>query len=490
MPSPLTTLLDENARTLPGAEAVIFSDERLTFAQLRNATLLAACRLRGAGVGTGDRVGILRREASPTYLIHALAAMRLGAICVPVNARNKVRELAQVVTHSGMRLLLTDGDFVGLVEEAVGIDGPRVVRLDDPGDFATAGEGVSEADVDGLAAGVGPDVPALLLYTSGTTSDPKGCLHTHGTQVFLSAMRQRSCFVHPGAFEATVALDQLEREGCTVAMPAFELLWMAVLDHPRFQQADLSALRLTMNVGVPERLAMMQERTPQAIQVSCLGMTEAAGSICIGSPDDPLRSRTETSGRPLDGTEVRVVDPVDGSDQPAGVAGELQFRGPSRFVGYFEDLATTARTIDAEGWFRTGDLVVRHEDGTLTFVNRLKDMLKVGGENVAAAEIEGYLITHPAVAVAAVVAAPDARYGEVPAAFVQLREHAEAVDEQALIDYCLGQIATFKVPRYVRIVSDFPLTPTAKIQKFILRDQIVKELGDRGVTEAPRLIAH
>jgi fatty-acyl-CoA synthase len=249
---------------------------------------------------------------------------------------------------------------------------------------------------------------------------------------------------------------------------------MSILDHPRFGSVDLSALRLVMNVGVRERLELMQAKLATAVQVSCLGMTESTGSMCIGAAEDPLESRTTTSGRPLAGMELKIID------------GELRFRGPTAFSGYYRDPENTAQTIDADGWVRTGDLVRANPDGTYTFLGRVKDMLKVGGENVSAAEIEGYLLTHPAVDVAAVVAAPDARYGEVACAYVRLAPGASA-GEQELIDYCVGRIATFKVPRYVRFVDEFPLTPTAKIQKVVLRERIASELATLGVVEAPRI---
>jgi fatty-acyl-CoA synthase len=217
-------------------------------------------------------------------------------------------------------------------------------------------------------------------------------------------------------------------------------------------------------------------------------MTESCGSICIGSPTDSLHSRTHTSGRPLPGMEVRVIDPASGADCPPGVPGELLFRGVTRFAEYYRDPATTAAVIDSDGWMHTADLVRQEEDGTVAFVSRVKDMLKVGGENASAAEIEGYLITHPPVAVVAVVAAPDARYGEVACAFVQKMPGADVTEEE-LIEYCMGRIATFKVPRYVRFVDEFPISSgSQKIQKFALRERIEAELRERGISEAPKFV--
>lgn len=235
-----------------------------------------------------------------------------------------------------------------------------------------------------------------------------------------------------------------------------------------------------------EALGAQTDQRRHATQISCFGMTESCGSICLGDPGDSLWSRTHTSGRPLPGVEIRVVDPDSGEGVPAGEHGELLFRSITQFSGYYGDEEATATAVDEGGWVRTGDLVRESEDGDVTLVSRGKDMLKVGGENVSAADIEGYLISHPAVAIASVVGVADARYGEVPAAFVRLAPGEEASEEE-LIEFCLGQIATYKVPRYVRMVEEFPATPTEKIQKFVLRERIEAELRERGIAEAPRL---
>jgi fatty-acyl-CoA synthase len=512
-------LLEARAGEAPDAPALSFPGSQSTYAELSAASIRAARQLRAAGVVRGDRVAILLREASEPYVAYGLGALRLGAICAPVNARNKTHELAYVLGHAEPRVLLTSPEFGDLVEEAGLPDGCRQVLIGRDTAFEADGDSVTIGDVAEQEGRVARTDPALLLYTSGTTANPKGCLHTHATllavgencagrlgltaedrfwtplalfhvggwQVLMSAFSRGACASHVGIFDPGTALDQLEHERCTVAFPAFELIWMGVLEHPRFPDADLGALRRVMNVGVPERMLRMQELLPEAVQVSCLGMTESCGSMCIGDAGDSLHSRTHTSGRPLAGMELRVIDPERGAECPPEVPGELLFRGVTAFAGYFRDPKTTAEVVDDEGWVRTGDLVRREKDGTFTFVSRLKDMLKVGGENVSAAEIEGYLITHPGVAVATVVGAPDARYGEVPAAFVRRAEGSD-VGEEDLIRYCIGQIATFKVPRYIRFVDEYPVTATQKIQKFVLRERIESELREQGITEAPKLV--
>jgi fatty-acyl-CoA synthase len=411
---------------------------------------------------------------------------------------------------------VTDDSAAQLAAAAGPFDG-EVVSVGPGGTFAAAGEAVDRGQIEALAARVRPDDPAVLLYTSGTTADPKGAVHTHASLVAegrnvqgrlglgpgdrfwtplplfhsggictsMGAFAAGATLVHVGDFEAGRALDQLERERATHAFPAFETIWQGVLNHPRLDEADLSALRVVINVGVPERLRSMQQRLPSATQVSCFGSTESCGFMCMGDPDDPLELRLTTSGRLMPGMELRAVDPDTRRDAPAGAPGEAWYRGPTRFKEYFRDPDATAASIDADGWFHSGDLVTISADGYVSFVGRLKDMLKVGGENVAAAEVEDLIASHPAVEMVQVVAAPDARYVEVPAAFVALREGATATEAE-LIDHCLGKIATFKVPRYVRFVTDWPMSGT-KVQKFRLRERIAEELRETGVSEAPRL---
>jgi fatty-acyl-CoA synthase len=227
----------------------------------------------------------------------------------------------------------------------------------------------------------------------------------------------------------------------------------------------------------------MQAETPNATIVSCFGQTEACAFLSLSELDDSEDLRVSTGGMPMPGMECEVHDPSTHDLLPPGSVGELWYRGPMAFDGYFRDPETTARVFDDRGFFRTGDVAHMDPDGRVTFVSRVKDMLKVGGENVAAAEVEGYLLTHPAVNIVQIVAAPDARYVEVPAAYIELKA-GEAATEEEIIDFCRGKIATFRVPRYVRFVDEWPMSGT-KIKKYVLREQIGKELADAGITEAP-----
>jgi fatty-acyl-CoA synthase len=538
-------LLRRAASRWPDGRVVVGSG-RSTWADLDARADESARWLIAAGVGPGDKVGILL-EPGLDYLSSMFGIARIGATIVPINERFKSGELEYVIPQADLRMLLTTDrvaqflDFPQLVAEAfpdLPHQDPLDLRLEKAPELrciAFFGEGrppgmtpigelvdrahtVSRAEVHRHEDAVAIRSLAFIVFTSGTSAHPKGCMISHeafvrqgfaiaqtryrlgsddvfwcplplfhnGALITLFAcMASGAGYVHPGRFTPDVAIDQLEGEGCTHGIPAFEALWVSVLDHPRFAQADLSRLRAIMHSGSPDLIRMLQARLPATAIVSNYGSTEAAGHLALSVPEDSLEVRSETCGLPFAGMEVRIVDPETSEPVPAGERGEIVFRGPIRFDGYYRRPDATAEAIDADGWYHSGDLGALDAEGRVIFVNRIKDMLKVGGENVAAAEVEAYLLRHEAVHDVQVVAAPDARYGEVPVAYVELCEGAE-VSEVELIDFCVGRIATFKVPRYVRFVTDWPMSGT-KVQKYVLRERIADELSDAGITEAPKI---
>jgi acyl-CoA synthetase (AMP-forming)/AMP-acid ligase II len=247
--------------------------------------------------------------------------------------------------------------------------------------------------------------------------------------------------------------------------------------HPDFAKRDLTSIRvMNSNFAVqpPGVAEPIMKAMPDAVQVGTYGMTETSGTVSTGSPDEPEGQRITRLGRPLPGLEVRVIDPDTGAAVPPGTRGELVVRGYCLLEGYYRDPEKTAQALDRDGWFHTGDIGSMDEAGTLMFHGRFKDMLKVGGENVAAAEIEAQLQRHPAVKLAQVVGIPDAKYAEVSAAFVELLPGKQATDAE-LIDFCRREIAGFKVPRHLRFVTEWPMS-SSKIQKFRLRAALVEEL--------------
>jgi fatty-acyl-CoA synthase len=527
--------------------ALVMPGVRLTYPQLSELTDRFAACLLGLGVGRGDKVAILMPNTID-YVAALIASAKLGAIAVPINGRFKLHECSHVVGHSDAKILLTAADpngtdypaLIGEVfpelrkhsasdelELAAAPFLRRVVDLSGttPGCLTRAGferadEGTDVEQVKVLQRRVRVRDVALLVYTSGTTARPKGCLLTHEaitrhaeniarTRFFLTEhdsfwdplplfhcggiVPMFGCFsvgakyCHPGFFEPEAALRTMEQERCTVLYPTFEPIWCAVLDHPDFDSTDLSAVRLIQNVAAPARLAQFEARMPFARQMPSYGSTECAANLTIPLPDDPYEIRMQTLGRPIEGLEVRIVDPGTKSVVEQGQMGELCWRGYCSFEGYYKDEQATANAFDADGWFHSGDRASVDPAGNLVYGGRLKDMLKVGGENVAAIEIEGYLVQHPAVAIAQVVGVPDARYDEVPAAFVQLAPGA-TLTESELTEFCIGAIATYKVPRYVRFVTEWPMSGT-KVQKFVLKERLTSELAAAGITEAAKIVA-
>lgn len=539
----LGDLIDQRAEEHPDRDAVLFPDERYSYAQLAERAQSMAKSMIAMGVRPGDRVGYFLHECIDAVAI-LLGAAKIGAISAPINARFKSTELRQVIVHAGMRVVFTSRppegtDFIELLNETFrGItsaeagameleDAPElhaVVVLDDE----VAAGMLNRPQFDALGVDVDDDAvlyhqqavrvrdTAVIMYTSGTTAMPKGAMLSHeafirfgdatanvrmhltgddriwtalplfhigGVAFVLGSLYAGATFVHVGFYNPAVALGQLRDEACTVALPGFETIWLPVLNHPERREGDLDSLRIVLSAGVEERLRQMQAETPNATIVSCFGQTEACAFLSLSELDDSEDLRVSTGGMPMPGMECEVHDPSTHDLLPPGSVGELWYRGPMAFDGYFRDPETTARVFDDRGFFRTGDVAHMDPDGRVTFVSRVKDMLKVGGENVAAAEVEGYLLTHPAVNIVQIVAAPDARYVEVPAAYIELKA-GEAATEEEIIDFCRGKIATFRVPRYVRFVDEWPMSGT-KIKKYVLREQIGKELADAGITEAP-----
>jgi fatty-acyl-CoA synthase len=510
--------VDQAAERWPDHDALAYRADRATFASFAQRTLTFAAALQARGIVHGDRVGVLMPNRLDT-LVAIYGASRLGAIPVPVNNRFRASELEHVFGHSGMKLLVTATGTLRDEARAASSELAMVVHGEPSWDAFLAGAGDRDAVLRRQRRVAVADI-AMLMYTSGTTANPKGCRLSHEALVrtgrvfgeerfpmvagdrqfnplplfhlatilpFNGCLAVGAAMIGMEHFEPGAALRLIQDERCTVAFPAFTLIWQAMLDHPDFAQADLGAVRLVNVNGDPEVTRTFAPRTPDAVQISPYGATEGGGVIALSHPGDGLEERIGTAGRPFEGIEARIADPDTGAPLPAGVQGEITYRGWSLFAGYHEDPEATARAIDADGYFHSGDLGRLDEQGRLTYEGRIKDMLKVGGENVAAAEIEGLLSKHPAVFTVQVVAAPDARYHEVPAAFVELRPGARAT-EQELVDHCVGRIATYKVPRYVRFVSEWPMGGT-KIQKFRLRERIAAELAEAGITEAVRIVA-
>jgi fatty-acyl-CoA synthase len=540
----LGDLMDRQADRYEDKDAIVFPEGRYTYRDIATYAQHISKALLALGVRPGDRVGYFLQECIDTIGI-IIGAAKIGAITAPINSRFKTTELEQVIVHAGMKVIFTSSpevgsDFNGLINETFPqiatssskyLDFPEAPELDAlitldqinrPGtfnltDMAEMANTISDESVAQSQEGVRVRDTAIIMYTSGTTAMPKGAMLSHESfNRYASSVKQRmllteddifwaalpmfhiggvafvlaslfvgSTFIHTGNYNPDVALQQIRDERPTVMLPAFETIWVPIVNHPDREEDDFSSVRVVMVVGVPERLRQFQSQTPHAPILNCFGQTEVCAFLSLSELDDEPELRFTKGGFPMPGMEAEVHDPDTGQLLPNGNVGELWYRGPNMFDGYFRDPELTSEVFDERGFFRTGDICEIDADGRVTFVSRLKDMLKVGGENVSAAEVEGYLITHPAIALAQVVSAPDERYVEVPAAYIELKPDAEATEEE-IINFCKGKIATYRIPRYVRFVDEWPMSGT-KIKKIVLREMIASELKSKGITQAKKI---
>ncbi|MQA03173.1 MAG: AMP-binding protein [Streptosporangiales bacterium] len=507
-------------------EALVTDDERLTYQELDERVTQVVRRLSGLGVRRGGRVGLLMPNTA-SMICHLLAAWDIGAVVVPLNTRYRSHELQYVVGHSDIEVLVTGqfgGGFPDLGERLLAAfpalrtqadplalsvpDAPALRSIVMLGAAPVEPAFVTAEQCDALAADLPADRAAddelLLIYTSGTTAHPKGVVHSLGAFVqtarhtaasmgvqvgdvvwdplplfhtggllpLLGTLDLGATFVTSAHFDPGTGLELLARERVTAAYVAFSTLVTSLLDHPDFATTDVSALRWILAIGPEGLLDRVQRSLPGAVQVSCYGCTEAGGVVVYNDVTDPAAARATTAGNPFPGVQIRIVDPVQGRQVNAGGTGEIQVRSDAVLRRYHREPASP---VDGEGWFATGDLGRFDDDGRLVFLGRLKDMFKIGGENVAASEIEFVLAAHQAVTFAQVVSVPDERLSEVAAAFVELKPGA-AVTADELREFCAQRLASFKVPRHVRMVEEWPMSAT-KVQKFKLRDQLLDELA-------------
>ena len=535
-------LLLTAADRYPDSDALVFVDQKLTYRELARRAILRARGLQALGVKPRDHVGLLL-PTCVEFVEYFFAIALCGAVAVPINARYRAHELAYVLENGDLSTVITTGDvpeqvdFVARLNAALPglaaakdaflleLDGfPKLRNLVLLGKKRVPGF-LTEAEFHRLSGTV-PEMNVhearlrtrvrdvgLMLYTSGTTANPKGCLLTHEAMVrnSIALGRHRYQLTHAdrfwsplpmfhiaailpliaifdvggayltmGHFDAGEALTMLEEEAATATYPCFVTIMADLIYHEKFKGTDLTRVRLMNSnfaVQPPGIKDAMLAAMPNTIQVGTFGMTETAGTVSTSMLTDSLESRTGRLGKPLPGLEVRIVDPETGLDVGVDERGEILVRGYSTLEGYYKDPEKTALALDAGGWYHTGDVGSRDAAGTMMFHGRTKDMLKVGGENVAAAEIEACLQRHPAVKLAQVVGVPDPRYAEVPAAFVEFKPDQSATEAE-LIAHCRGEIAGFKVPRHVRFVTEWPMS-TSKIQKFRLREQLLEALGIR-----------
>lgn len=532
--------LDQAAARWGGNEALVSCHQniRWTYAELKRRADEFAAGLVALGLAPGERIGIWSPNCAE-WTLTQFATAKAGLILVNINPAYRLSELEYALNKVGARALVTAATFktsnyldmlttlapelaacapgklkaaklpkLELVIRLGAEKSPGMMNFNEVPARATA---ASHAALTDIEARLQPDDAINIQFTSGTTGAPKGATLTHfnilnnGRNVAAAmrfSERDRLCIpvplyhcfgmvmgnlgcvthgatmVYPAdAFEPASVLRAVEAERCT-ALYGVPTMFVAELEHPEFDRFDLASLRTGVMAGAPCPIEVMKKvvaRMHMREVTICYGMTETSPVSFQSRADDPLELRVSTVGRIHPHVEVKVVD-ADGRTVGVSERGELLTRGYSVMLGYWDDDARTREAIDAAGWMHTGDLATLNADGTCNIVGRVKDMVIRGGENVYPREVEEFLYRHPKIQDVAVFGVPDAKYGEELCAWITPRA-GEPLSEDDVRTFCKGQIAHYKIPRYIRFVDTFPMTVTGKIQKFVMRDTMARELG-------------
>jgi fatty-acyl-CoA synthase len=524
----------------PDVEALVSAEQgvRLTFAEFDRRVDELAAGLLALGLNRGDRLGMWAPNCAE-WLLAQFATARIGIIQVNINPAYRLSELEYTLNKVGVKALIAadafkSSDYLGMLETlAPEIGGSRPGLLDakrvpslrsvikigeSPRNgwlnfsaVSKAGTAEDHAEVTRIASSLDRYDAINIQFTSGTTGLPKGATLCHRNLInnarfvgismglrnadrlcvpvplyhcFGMVMSNLACIVHgatlvypsPG-FDALAVLKAVHSERCTL-LQGVPTMFIAELEHPQFAEFDLSSLRGGIMAGSPCPIEVMRrvvERMHMREITIAYGMTETSPVSFQSSTVDSLERRVSTVGSIQPHMEAKVIDP-DGQTLPRGEAGELCTRGYAVMLGYWDEPEKTAEAIDADGWMHTGDLGVINEEGYCNIVGRSKDMIIRGGENVYPREVEEFLFKHPAVQDVTVVGIPDGKYGEEVCAWIRLRADSQ-VSEEDIKNFCRGQIAHFKIPRHVVFVAEFPTTVTGKIQKFLIRQEMVARLA-------------
>lgn len=530
--------LEEVVRRYPQNPAIIFKDRKITYALLWQEVQALAKGFIALGVNKGDKVSLWAANC-PEWIYTQLATALIGAILVPVNTRFRTSELEYILKQSDSTTLLIMDLFLNINFLGMLIELCPELKAASPGKLASErlpllknvillgesrtagafayaevinfGKNVPDGELTSRLSSIKPDDLLMFQYTSGTTAFPKGVMLTHDAVIHDAlCMSQRQSlgtndrlfcplpFFHVGgAVISTLSVllsgaamafletyDPLESmrvisEAKCTAMNGIETHFLMIYQHPDFSRYDLSSLQKGWAIGPAEVIRNIYEKMGMKKILNVYGISEASPNVTTTFVDDPLELRINFHGLPHAGTEIKIVDPQSKQDLPPGLEGEICVRGWNVMKGYYKKPEETEKAIDNQGWLHTGDLgLIDPHTNYLKFTGRLKDMLRVGGENVSAMEVESFLLSHPKIKQAQLIGVPDARLTEVGMAFVELKEGETATAEE-IIAYCRGKMANFKIPRYVIFVQEFPMTGSGKIQKYKLKEKAQEILSKK-----------
>jgi fatty-acyl-CoA synthase len=513
---------ERTATAHPDVDALVDvpSGRRWTYAELNREIDVVARALIASGVGRGDRIGIWAPNCAEWTIVQ-YATAKAGAILVTINPAYRTHELAYVLQHAGVRMLLSTSEFKSsdyrsmVAEVRSDLPGLTEVVFLDSSDWVALRRRGAEVSAEQLRSrmdSLQPSDPINIQYTSGTTGSPKGAVLSHRNilnngffvtdlinfgpgdrlcipvpfyHCFGMVMGNLGCTTHgatmviPSAgFDPAATLAAVEQERCT-ALYGVPTMFIAVLGHPDLAHRDVSSLRTGIMAGAPCPVEVMKRcvDTLNMAEVSiAYGMTETSPVSCQTLHDDDLERRTATIGHAHPHVEIKIVDPESGTVVERGATGEFCTRGYSVMLGYWNDEDKTRDAIDDDGWMHTGDLAVMRDDGYCTIVGRIKDMVIRGGENVYPREIEEFLYTHPDIEDVQVIGVPDPKFGEEICAWIKMRPGSAPLDTAGIRAYAAGKLAHYKVPRYVRVVDEFPMTVTGKVRKVEMRAEMVRLL--------------
>ncbi|MGU3290861.1 AMP-binding protein [Williamsia sp. M5A3_1d] len=513
---------DETVAAHPESDALVEAKtgRRWTYRELQADVDRVAAALIACSVVKGDRVAIWAPNCAEwTFIQYATA--KIGAILVNVNPAYRVHELRYLLQQSESRVVIAvpsfkSSDYAAMIDDVAGecptLERSVFIGTDSWSAFLERGEDIGREVLVAAQADTRAEDPINIQYTSGTTGSPKGATLSHSNilnngffigellgyteadrvcipvpfyHCFGMVIGNLACTTHgatmviPGpAFDVVDTLTAVQSEECT-SLYGVPTMFIAELDHPEFTTFQLGSLRTGVMAGSPCPIEIMNQvidRMGMTEVAICYGMTETSPVSLQTRSDDPIEKRVATVGRVGPHLEVMIADPGTQTPVDRGVPGELCTRGYSVMLGYWRNDEMTAAAIDDESWMHTGDIGTMDSDGYVAITGRIKDMVIRGGENIYPREIEEFLYTHPDIIDAQVVGVPDDRYGEELVACLRVRPGAEAITADTLRDFCSGQLARYKIPRYVQVVEEFPMTVTGKVRKVELRDAAITNL--------------